>query len=173
MTVKTSKKTSKMSSGNALENIQGRAGIPLVTTYGNHMVFSEPKATTRPLPVITGPVTVAFKREDAVAGLAVTVGPVVVIDPQRYDAWLKVYGVARTNKRDETYYHYPFGVTPGVEPAGRYDLGWVTLHVAREIAAPAARRRQAAGRSRCCRDPRRQAQAYRRRARETSPALGH
>lgn len=92
---------------NRLEDIRGQAGIPVVTTSGNHMVFSCPKATTRPLPAITGPVTVTFKCEHTIADLAI--GPVTVIDQQRYDA------------SDET-------------SVGRYALGWVTQHVAGEIA---------------------------------------
>jgi len=103
--------------------------IPAVTTVGNQQIFSSPKATTKPLPAITGPVTVSFKHEDSVGGMAV--GPVVVIDSAPHEAWLKVHGSAYTNRRGETHYLIPYGVSP----EGLYNLGWVTRHVAGEIAA--------------------------------------
>jgi hypothetical protein len=103
--------------------------ISVVTQNGNFQVFSSPKATTRPLPVITGPVTVSFKHEDTVGGMAV--GPVVVTARDPYEAWLKIHGVSHTSTRGETRYLCPYGS----KPEGRHDLGWVTWHVASEIAA--------------------------------------
>ena len=94
---------------------------------GNAQIFSSPKVT-QPLPEIAGSVTVSFKHEDDVHGVAI--GPVVVIATEPYDAWVKLYGSAHVNGRGETRHLIPFGS----KPAGRYDLGWVTKLVAQEIA---------------------------------------
>lgn len=81
-------------------------------------------------PAVDGPVTVSFKHEDSISGMAV--GPVVVTAREPYEAWLKIHGVPHTNSRSgETRYLSPFGSTP----EGRHQLGWTTRHVAGEIAA--------------------------------------
>lgn len=85
--------------------------ISVVTQIGgNVQIFSSPKATTKPLPEIEGPVTVSFKREDEFHGMAL--GPVTV-------------GCGET----------PDTTSFGSIPEGCHDLGWVTKHVAQEIAA--------------------------------------
>lgn len=112
----------------SLDVLRGQNNIPLVTTKGNHRVFSSPK-TRAPLPVVTGPVTVSFKYEDSVGGMAV--GPVIVTAREPYEAWLKIHGVPHTNRSGETRYLCPFGA----KPEGRHDLGWATKHVALEVAA--------------------------------------
>ncbi len=111
-----------------LDDLRGQNNIPLVTTKGNHMVFSSPK-TRAPLPVVAGPVAVSFKHEDSVGGMAV--GPVVVTAREPYEAWLKIHGVPHTSRSGETRYLCPFGA----KPEGRHDLGWATKHVALEVAA--------------------------------------
>lgn len=126
MTAKPSKK--KASAGEALNSLRGRNKMPLVTTNGNHMVFSAPR-TREPLPVVSGPVSVSFKYEDSVGGMAV--GPVIVTAREPYEAWLKIHGVPHTNRGGETRYLCPFGA----KPEGRHDLGWATKHVALEVAA--------------------------------------
>lgn len=93
----------------------------------NVQIFSAPE-TQRPLPTIEGPVTVAFKHEDSIHGMAV--GPIVVTASDLYDAWLKVHGSPYTNKSGTTRYLVPFGA----KPTGRYDIGWATKQVAHEIA---------------------------------------
>ena len=91
-------------------------------------MLSSPKLRA-PLPVITGPVTVSFKHEDSVGGMAV--GPIVVTASEPYEAWLKIHGVPHTSRGGEIRYLYPFGA----KPEGRHDLGWATKHVALEVAA--------------------------------------
>lgn len=95
----------------------------------NHQIFSCPDATKKPLPVITGPVSVSFKHEDSIAGMAV--GPVVVIAKEPYEAWLKKHSIPCIDARWLTRLSILFGS----EPAGKYNLGWVTRPVADEIAA--------------------------------------
>lgn len=80
------------------------------------------------LPAITGSVTVSFKHEDEVVGEPV--GPVVVIDRARYDAWLDVHGISHVNARGEIKRSPPFGS----KPEGRHNLGWLTKRTAHEIA---------------------------------------
>lgn len=87
------------------------------------------KKASTPLPKIAGPVTVSFKHEDQVHGVAV--GPVVVVATEPYDAWVKIHGSAHVNGRGETHYFIPFGS----KPDGRHDLGWLTKPAAHEIAA--------------------------------------
>jgi hypothetical protein len=111
-----------------LDSLRGANKIPLVTTNGSHMVFSAPK-TRAPLPVVTGPVSVSFKHEDSIGGMAV--GPVIVTAREPYEEWLKIHGAPHTSRGGETRYLVPFGS----KPDGRHDLGWATKHVALEIAA--------------------------------------
>jgi hypothetical protein len=85
-------------------------------------------AAAASLPTTTGPVTVSFKHESDVDGTAV--GPVVVIEREPYDAWLKKHGIPRVNARGETRYSCLFGS----EPAGKHALGWMTKGAAREVA---------------------------------------
>lgn len=80
-------------------------------------------------PVVEGPVTVSFKHEDEIHGMAV--GPVVVIASETYDAWVKLHGSPHINGRGEPCYLIPFRS----KPDGRHDLGWLTKPVAQEIAA--------------------------------------
>jgi hypothetical protein len=90
-------------------------------TAGNAQVFSSPKVRTQALPEITGPVTVSFKHEDEVHGVAV--GPVIVIAIEPYEAWVKEHADAR-------------GFLPyGAKPEGCHDLGWNTKGVAHAVAA--------------------------------------
>ena len=95
---------------------------------GNCQVMSSPGAV-RPLPEIAGPVTVSFKHESSIHGMAI--GPVVVTASAPYEAWLKVHGLPHTNGRGETRYLVPFGA----KPEGRHDLGWNTKTVAQEVAS--------------------------------------
>ena len=88
---------------------------------------SSPKVT-QPLPEIAGPVTVSFKHEDEIHGMAV--GPVIVTATEPYDAWVKVHGSTHVNGRGETRYLIPFGS----KPEGCHNLGWLTKSVAQEIA---------------------------------------
>jgi hypothetical protein len=94
----------------------------------NHQIISSP-SMQKPLPEITGPVTVSFKHEDEIAGMAI--GPVIVTAVEPYETWLKAHGIPHVNGRGETRYSYPFGS----KPEGRHDLGWNTKLVAREVAA--------------------------------------
>jgi hypothetical protein len=94
----------------------------------NVQIFSSPK-TQRALPVIEGPVTVSFKHENSIHGMAI--GQIVVIAHDPYNAWLKIHGSPYTSKSGSTSYLVPFGAMP----AGRHDIGWATKHVAHEIAA--------------------------------------
>jgi hypothetical protein len=95
---------------------------------GNVQIISSP-AMQKPLPEIEGAVTVSFKHEDEIHGMAI--GPVIVTAVEPYEAWLKVHGIPQVNGRGETRYSYPFGS----KPEGRHDLGWATKLVAREVAA--------------------------------------
>jgi hypothetical protein len=101
---------------------------PVTKVTENLQIFSSPKVS-KPLPEVTGPVTVSFKHEDSISGMAI--GPVVVTAREPYAEWLKIHGVPRTSRSGETHYLRPFRSVP----AGRHDLGWVTRHVAGEIAA--------------------------------------
>ena len=103
------------------------ARVSAVTTVsGSVQIFSSPKVTA--LPEIAGSVTVSFKHEDAFHGVAI--GPVVVVETEPYDAWVKLHGTAHVNGHGETRYLLPFGS----KPEGRHDLGWVAKPVAQEIA---------------------------------------
>lgn len=95
----------------------------------NTQIFSCPKATTHPLPAIKGPMSVSFKREDEISGMAV--GPVIVIEREPYEAWLKKHSIPNIDARGLTRLSPLFGS----EPDGKHNLGWVTRSVADEIAA--------------------------------------
>lgn len=79
-------------------------------------------------PTVEGPVTVSFKHEDSISGMAI--GPVVVTAREPYEAWLKLHGAPYSNGRGPTRYLVPFGSVPD----GQHTLGWVTKHVALEVA---------------------------------------
>lgn len=81
------------------------------------------------LPEIKGPVSVTFKHENTIDGISI--GPIMVIAIEPYEAWLKIHGTPRTNRRGELRYSLPFGSNPD----GRHDLGWDTKIAAREVAA--------------------------------------
>ena len=95
---------------------------------GNVQIFSSPKMVKEPLPEITGAVTVSFKHESDVHGMAI--GSVIVTAVEPFDAWVKQHGIAHVNKSGVTNYLLPFGS----KPDGLYDLGWATKAVAQEIA---------------------------------------